>query len=132
MEGQKMSKSLGNVVTVEKALAMCTADELRFYFLSVHYRKETDLSGFRAAQQRLEGMRDAARRLAGPEGKGALSLTPFEDALNDDFDTPRALRWVGRTLSRAAEEDSSSKASELAWAAVRALEILGVNLLETP
>ena len=131
MEGQKMSKSLGNVVTVEKALKMCTADELRFYFLSSHYRTETDLSGLLGAQRQLAGMRDAAKRLAGAEGKAEQSLAPFEDALNDDFDSPRALKWVGRTLTRAEEEGDPRKASGLAWAAVRAMAILGVDLLGT-
>jgi len=131
MEGQKMSKSLGNVVTIKEALKMYTADELRFYFLSFHYRREADLSGLQAAQRRLADMQNVARRLAGSEGKDDRSLAPFEDALNDDFDSPRALKWVGRTLTRAAREGDPRKASGFAWAAARAMGILGVNLLGT-
>jgi len=131
MEGQKMSKSLGNVVTVEDALKVCTADELRFYFLSIHYRREADLSGLEGARRRLAEMRDTARRLARSEGSGEHSLAPFENALNDDFDSPAALKWVERVLRAAAKAGDQSKASGLARTAARAMAILGVDLLET-
>jgi cysteinyl-tRNA synthetase len=131
MEGQKMSKSLGNVVTVEEASKMCTADELRFYFLSIHYRKETDLSGFGAARRRLLEMRNIAEGLAKSEVEDEHALVPFKDALNDDFNSPRALRWVDRVLRTATKQGDPGKASELAWAAVRAMRILGVDLLGT-
>jgi len=128
MEGQKMSKSLGNIVTVGEALKAYSPDELRFYFLSTHYRKEMDLSGLGAAQRRLGEMRVAARRLARSD-ETLHPLGPFERALNDDFDSPRAIGWAGETLRAAANEDSSSRQSRLAMAAVRGMSILGVDLL---
>ena len=129
MEGHKMSKSLGNVVTVDEALKVYSADELRFYFLSVHYRKEMDLSGLRATEGRLREMRSTARRCARSEGSGEPSLGSFERALNDDFDSPRAISWAAGTLRAAAREDDPARSSKLAWAAVRAMSILGVDLL---
>jgi len=129
MEGQKMSKSLGNVVTVDQALQVCSPDELRFYFLSTHYRKEMDLLGLGAAQQRLGEMRGTARRFARSEESGEHSLEPFERALNDDFDSPGAISWAVGTLRAAAKEDDPLRSSELAWAAVRAMSLLGVDLL---
>ena len=129
MEGQKMSKSLGNLVTVDEALKAFSADELRLYFLSVRYRREMDLSGLRAAQGRLREMRGAARRLARSEGRRGHSLGPFERALNDDFDSPRAINWAAGALREAAREDEPLRSGELAWAAVRAMSILGVDLL---
>ena len=129
MEGQKMSKSLGNVVTVDQALRVCSPDELRFYFLSTHYRKEMDLLGLGVAQRRLSEMRVAARRLASSEENVEHSLEPFERALNDDFDSPTAIRWAVRIMRAAAMEDDPSRSSKLAWAAVRAMSLLGVDLL---
>jgi len=129
MEGQKMSKSLGNVVTVDQALQVCSPDELRFYFLSTHYRKEMDLLGLGVAQRRLSEMRGAAKRFARTEEGGEHSLEPFERALNDDFDSPRAISWAVGTLRAAAEEDDPLRSSKLAWAAVRAMSVLGVDLL---
>jgi cysteinyl-tRNA synthetase len=132
MEGQKMSKSVGNVVTVEKALERWSADELRFYFLSIHHREETDLSGLGRARKRLAEMRKLASRVAGPKAVSGRSLAGFESALNDDFDSPKGLRWSEYLLRAAAKERSPSKASELAWTAVDAMRILGVDLLTSP
>jgi len=129
MEGHKMSKSLGNVVTIDQALKVFTSDELRFYFLSFHYRKEIDLRGLGGAQQRLGEMRRTANRLIKPEEGGEQSLEPFERALNNDFDSPGAINWVAGILRAAAKEDNHSRSGKLAWAAVRAMSILGVDLL---
>jgi len=129
MEGQKMSKSLGNVVTVDEALQVCSPDELRFYFLSTHYRKEMDLSGLGAAKQRLGEMRRAANRLAKSEESGEQSLEPFERALNDDFNSPGAINWVVGILRAAAKEGDPLRSSNLVGAAARAMSILGVDLL---
>jgi len=129
MEGQKMSKSLGNVVTVNQALQSCSPDELRFYFLSTHYRKEMDLLGVGVAKQRLSEMRGAAKRFARSEESGEHSLERFEGALNDDFDSPGAINWAAATLRLAAKEDDRLRSSKLAWAAVRAMSLLGVDLL---
>jgi cysteinyl-tRNA synthetase len=129
MEGHKMSKSLGNVVTVEDALKAYSSDELRFYFLSVHYRKEMDLSRLGDAQRRLSEMRGAAKRFARSEVTGKYFIGPFERALSDDFDSPRAISWAVGTLRAAAKEDDPSRSSRLAWGAVRAMSILGVDLL---
>ena len=128
MEGNKMSKSLGNVVTVDEALKAYSADELRFHFLSNHHREETDLRGLGAAQRRLSEMRRAARRFARSESSGGRSLEQFERALNDEFDSPRAIGWAAETLRAAAKEDEP-KSGKLAWAAVKAMSILGVDLL---
>ena len=132
MKGHKMSKSLGNVVTVDEALGAYSPDELRFYFSSVHYRKEMDLSGLGAAQRRLREMRSTARRLARAGEGGEHPLGAFERALNDDFDSPRAISWAAMILRTAAGKDDPSRSSTLAWAAVRAMSILGVDLLGEP
>jgi len=129
MKGHKMSKSLGNVVTVDDALRTYSPDELRLYFLSTHYRKEMDLAAMGAARRRLREMRNAARRFARAERKGKDSLIPFEEALNDDFDSPRAISWAAGALRAAAKEDDPSKSSRMAWDAVRAMSVLGVDLI---
>jgi len=129
MKGHKMSKSLGNVVTVDEALKTYSPDELRLYFLSTHYRKVMDLSGLGAARRKLSEMRGAAKRLARPEESRGQSLAQFERALNDDFNSPRAIGWVVGALRAAAKEDDPSRSNGLAWDAVRAMSILGVDLL---
>jgi cysteinyl-tRNA synthetase len=128
MKGRKMSKSVGNVVTVKDALKQYSADELRFFFLSVHHREEMSLAGIDAARRRFAEMRLVAERLGGSD-EGNDRLAPFESALNDDFDSPRALRWSEKQLKTAAKEPDAGKARELASLAVSAMRILGVDLV---
>ena len=131
MEGQKMSKSLGNVGTVRDALKACSPAEIRFCFLSMNYRKEMDLSGLGAARRRLASMRRMAREFGRLEFRDQ-SLAPFESALNHDFDSPRALEWAEGALRAAARVGDREKARELASSASAAMKILGVDLFENP
>jgi len=128
MRGRKMSKSVGNVVTVNDGLGEYSADELRFFFLSVHHRKEMSLAGIDRSRRRLAEMRRIARELGASDVDDG-ELGPFESALNDDFDTPGALRWSEIQLKTAAKEADVRKARELASSAVKAMRILGVDLV---
>lgn len=130
MEGQKMSKSLGNVVTVRDALRSCSADLLRFYFLSTHYRKEADLSGVGEARARLSRIRSAAMQFRPQEGDDGVPIPAFEQILNDDFDAPRVIDWAERTLRTAVRTGDRDKARGLALPAIRAMKILGVDMHE--
>ena len=130
MEGQKMSKSIGNVVSVVEALRSCSPAEIRFCFLSKHYRKEADLSGLGASKRRLSTMKRIAEGFPRPDEEGVTGDSPFESALDDDFDTPKALRWAEATLRTANRLGSREKARELVSSAVAAMNILGVDLLE--
>ena len=133
MRGRKMSKSLGNVVTVGEALTNYTADELRLFLLGTHYRRDMDLRGMDAAARRLRRMKRLADGLAGHSGAGGggrSRLAAFEEAMNDDFDTPRAIRAVERSLEAAAR--TRSHRAEVASAAASAMKLLGVELLDGP
>ena len=130
MEGQKMSKSMGNVVSVREALRTCTSAEIRFCFLSMHYREEADLSGLGEAKRRLARMRDSAGGFARPDEESRPLPAPFRRALDDDFDSPKALDWAEGALRRASRLGNREKARELALSAASALEILGVDLFE--
>ena len=92
----KMSKSLGNLVSVEEALAQYLPDAIRLYFLSSHYRSPLSYSdeGCAAMERSLERLRHALRPTTGDSGE-ALDPSPFQEqflaAMNDDLNTPRAL-----------------------------------------
>ena len=129
MEGQKMSKSLGNVVTVSDALRSCSADLLRFYFLSIHYRREADLSGMGATRFRLGRIRDLANQFGG-EDREEGAIPAFERYLDDDFDAPSAIDWAERSLRSAARTGDRDEARALAGPAIRGMKILGVDLFE--
>ena len=134
MGGRKMSKSTGNVLTVRDALEKHSASELRLFLLGVHYRSEMDLSGLRRSSLRLKEMRRVAAAIS--DGlREDMELKPgsmagFEEAMNDDLDTPRAISWVERTLERGARERTKDRRAEALAAAVAALKVLGVDLFE--
>ena len=129
-EGLKMSKSLGNVVTVREALKTFSADEIRFASLSIHYRKDSDLSGLASARRRLHAMKKLAKQLATKSASGGAPLAQFERALNDDFDTPRVLAWAERILRSASKETDRDRAAAAAAPALAGMKVLGVDLLE--
>jgi cysteinyl-tRNA synthetase len=107
VNGVKMSKSLGNFLTLKDAFKLYSPHALRFFALSSHYRSPVDFSrdALLAAQRGVERLHAAVRnvrhRLAtmGPSGTADLSyitdLDQFQDrfiqAMDDDFNTAGAL-----------------------------------------
>ncbi len=114
VNGQKMSKSLGNFTTIKELLKKYTPTVLRFFILQSHYRSTLDFSdeAISAAKNGLEKLTETYNRLLQSSiGKATLDLEPyrkkFHAALNDDFNTPQAIalffdlaREVNTTLSR--------------------------------
>ena len=97
----KMSKSLGNLVSVEEALAEYSADALRIYFLSSHYRSPLQYSeeGSAAMERSMDRFYHALRPTAveedAPASGEALDAFPFRQrflaAMDDDLNTPQAI-----------------------------------------
>ena len=94
---EKMSKSLGNLVTVSEALERYSADALRLFFLSSHYRSPlmyTD-EGVEAQERAAERLRNAAEPTEDAAGGSSLDPSPFverfTESMDDDMNTPRAL-----------------------------------------
>jgi len=108
VEGVKMSKSLGNVIRIKDALKRNSPEAIRTLILSAHYRGPMDYSeeAMRAAERGVERLHNTVRgvrlRLAGeqePEGEPEADVAEalevhrqaFLAAMDDDFNTPRAL-----------------------------------------
>jgi cysteinyl-tRNA synthetase len=89
LAGEKMSKSLGNVISLHEALDRWGRETLLVYFMTAHWRKPMDLSSevMEQAASQTETLRNAFR--SKPQAGG--DWTPFAEALDDDFDTPKAL-----------------------------------------
>jgi len=88
VEGEKMSKSLGNFVTINELLADWPGDVLRFNMLRSHYRQPMDwtVAGMRESWNTLEKWYDTVEPLADTGvGEGLLA------ALADDLNTPAAI-----------------------------------------
>tara|TARA_Y100000310_G_scaffold42345_1_gene39645 strand:- start:1082 stop:2479 length:1398 start_codon:yes stop_codon:yes gene_type:complete len=105
VEGEKMSKSLGNFVTVQDFLKQHSARILRLLVLKTHYRSPIDYSETLLLQTERELERinefiiklktlSSPRRDLGHIGFLKEIRERFENALEDDFNTPRALAAV--------------------------------------
>ena len=109
-QGEKMSKSLGNLVLVHDLLGQYDADTLRVLLLEHHYRESWEYSDglLRSAAGRVASLRQQVESL--PDGSGSGRAGEVSAALDDDLDTPRALsalevsvRGGGRGWRRDAE-----------------------------
>jgi cysteinyl-tRNA synthetase len=94
--GEKMSKSLGNVVSLQDALGRWGRETLLVYFLTAHWSKPMDFSDDTVEQARTqwEQFRDAFR-VAHVE-QDAPTWEDFAAVLDDDFSTPEALAILHR------------------------------------
>jgi cysteinyl-tRNA synthetase len=88
VEGEKMSKSLGNFVTIHQLLADWPGEVLRFNMLRSHYRQPMDwtVAGMNESWKTLERFYGVTEPLANPKLGAA-----FLDALSDDLNTPQAI-----------------------------------------
>jgi cysteinyl-tRNA synthetase len=88
---EKMSKSLGNIVSLREVLDAYGAEAILVLFLGAHYRSPVEYSdeAMEAAQRQAEDFRTAFRVVE--RVPGAPSWDDFAAALDDDFSTPLAL-----------------------------------------
>jgi cysteinyl-tRNA synthetase len=105
--GDKMSKSLGNTLSVGNLLDQVRPPELRYYLAAPHYRSSVDftaaaLDEAATAYRRIEGFVVRALELVGagiPEPVSLASFPPaFVDAMNDDVGVPQALAVLHNTV----------------------------------
>jgi cysteinyl-tRNA synthetase len=103
VEGEKMSKSLGNFITIRQALADWPGEVLRFNMLKTHYRQPIDwtVAGLRESQRELDRWYPLAKQFAESE---AILAPEFAAALEDDLNTPDAITVMRRLYKEAAEE----------------------------
>jgi cysteinyl-tRNA synthetase len=90
VEGEKMSKSLGNFFTIRELLADWPGEVLRFNMLRTHYRQPIDwtLKGVAESFSTLESLTSDPTFASGNE---ATMAEPVLDALSDDLNTPKAI-----------------------------------------
>jgi cysteinyl-tRNA synthetase len=89
--GEKMSKSLGNVVSLRDAVERWGREPLLLYFLSGHWRKPIDFDDDVIEQARVQWQDFVAAVHDPPPAREAPDWQALVDALEDDFNTPDAL-----------------------------------------
>ena len=116
VEGEKMSKSLGNFVTIRDALAETPGEVIRLALLSTHYRHPLDWTadGIEKARLSTDKFYNALRKAGVEDGAADDNVDPeVEAALCDDLNTPKALAVLHRLagdLNRAGDEVAKARA----------------------
>jgi cysteinyl-tRNA synthetase len=137
VDGQKMSKSLGNYVLANDLLAQREALVVRYALLAAHYRSNIDVSDRSldeadAAVDRIRTFQQRARRVLGAQSWLTVAELPpaFADALDDDLGVPQALAVLHETVRRgntALDTGDTDAAAAAAVEVARMAGILGIN-----
>ncbi len=120
VDGEKMSKSLGNFVTLGNVLDRFDPRAFRLVVLQTHYRRQMELgdkelSDAEKAVDRVDTLMRSAKRAALPDSAPG-DVSRFRDAMDDDFDTPGAIAFIFelvREANTALSEDRRDDAATL-------------------
>ena len=141
LDGEKMSKSLGNSLLVSKVLTRVRAPELRYYLVQAHYRSlleysEDALEEAAAAYQRIERFAVRAQEVlmdggSAPEARAvedeAAELpVSFRSAMDDDLSVPAALAAVHACVRDGNQALAGSDKAGVQASLVRLQGMLGV------
>jgi cysteinyl-tRNA synthetase len=139
IDGQKMSKSLGNSIFASEFLALARPIVVRYYLGAAHYRSTIDyhdgsLDEAEAALDRIETfLSRAQRRLAGTRfaGLGSRDVpAAFAEAMDDDLNVPQALAVLHDTVRRgnAGLDDDDLETAAREWQHTLAMvAVLGID-----
>jgi len=136
-EGEKMSKSLGNVSNLLDLIEVYDPRAYRMVLLQSHYRSPVGISadGLEAAGRSLAGLDSFIARTASLEdvGADAVTLDAFRVAMDDDLDTPKAMALLFDTMRQAntaLDEGDDATAARLVSAVKVICGAVGLRLVE--
>lgn len=114
VNGEKMSKSLGNFITVHQLLEKMPGELVRFVLLSSHYRQPLDWNDLVVIQSR-QGLDRLYNALRGRKiNEKSEVCESIKTALEDDLNTPLALSGLHDIASRLHKASSESEKNHLA------------------
>jgi cysteinyl-tRNA synthetase len=139
INGKKMSKSLKNFITIREALRESSPEALRMFFLSSHYRSPIDFtySSLKQSEENVKTINAVYRELKALANIGLTPSTPKDGklleelksmeeelykAMDDDFNTPKALAVILQAVKKINEYISSHPSSKGVEASLRLLE----------
>ncbi|HUX86883.1 MAG TPA: cysteine--tRNA ligase [Chloroflexota bacterium] len=144
--GEKMSKSLGNLVTIKEALAQFNSDALRLFVLTSHYRSPLSYSdeGVAGAERGVARLRAAVTPRPGEDTSGEpdelaearrVAIERFTAAMDDDFNTASGLAQLfelAKEINRSRESGTSgSGVAEAQRTLLKLAGVLGLTLEES-
>ncbi len=139
---EKMSKSLGNLITIKEALEKYSTDAIRIFILNSHYRSPLTYS--EEALEAAEKGADRLRQVAHAEGRGEKVgekidiksyQQKFTEAMDDDFNTAQSLAALfdlARDINRASEAEYSVASAQQVLLELAGVLGLALRPLERP
>ncbi|MGI9478021.1 MAG: cysteine--tRNA ligase [Hyphomicrobiaceae bacterium] len=134
VEGEKMSKSLGNFVTINELLATETfggkrwpGAVLRFAMLMTHYRQPIDWTAKRLEEA--ASALDSFRAFSADDPATSPSPEVIE-ALSDDLNTPRVVAELYRLLAESRKSERQASATDAARVLCASCRFLGIDVEE--
>lgn len=146
--GEKMSKSLGNMVTIKDFLSVRDADVMRMLVLSSNYRAplifndETQDAAEKSIERFKSAFRPVSSSASGLSAEAVSALASqadstkqsFTDAMDDDFNTPlaiAALHELVKAINTARDNGANDEQLKTAQATLRELaDVFGLRLQE--
>jgi len=138
-DDEKMTRHKGNFISCRDALASHSADTLRLYFFSSHYRSPLTYTeeGVTAAERALERLHNALRVDDEGHTDGQVDAEPYRKrfiaAMDDDLNTPQAMATLfdlAREINR--HRETGIAAGEAQRALHEMASILGLSLDQKP
>jgi len=146
VDGEKMSKSIGNIVNISELLKKWDAEVIRTFFAQAHYRSPPDFSEkalkdvekslerIYRLKEKLEGFSNNAPKLeennlASEEKEYEKNIKElveqFEDAMDDDFNTPKAFAVIFEFVNKSNRFLESNPNGALSKYALETLLMIG-------
>ena len=102
IEEEKMSKSLGNFVTIKDILKKYHPEVIRFFLFSTHYRNPLNFSfyGLDESKKTLDKFYDALRKVDLSDTKNIPLDEGVIESLKDDFNSPKLISFLHKILDK--------------------------------
>lgn len=117
---EKMSKSLGNFITIKDALKKYSSEALRMFYISTHYRSPIDFNenNLKQAKSNLDKIKNFLINVEHQNGKKDISSLikklkkDFIKNMDDDFNTPKALASIFTFINKINKLKINKKSSK--------------------
>jgi cysteinyl-tRNA synthetase len=136
INSEKMSKSLNNFFTIEEVLNNYSAEVIRYFLISGHYRSELNYSqeNLDNAYQALERLYSSLRGVnikvnSDPSEERASYLESFKGAMNNDFNTPEAISVlfaISKKINKAKSINNTEESELFAGLLIELGAVLGI------
>lgn len=128
VNGEKMSKSLGNFFTIREILDQVPGEAFRLYTLGTHYHQPLNWlpEGLKQAKQTMDRFYTALRSAPSVDLTGAEPDGEVVEALKDDLNTPKAIAVLHSLATALNKAESADKQAEIKKELIASAHLLGL------